>query len=152
MGSLEQILDTLAAYTNVPDVPCIHASDILTSRQHVLLNLARTPAHVHGAMEDRLPADLRRQLDALMPAQKKTNLAPQDIADYRRAYAEIRAVIFQHFEQTKGADRTSWCHVHHRRCSTFTRRDGVPLPEGALELHGAGTSCQDQYYCYCIVL
>ena len=101
----------------------------LVLRQRVLMNLANRPAHIHGAIEERLPADVREQISKLMPPQiGKRDMRSDELVMYKKAYSKIQDVIFEHFASTRGAGRPSYCHVHRTECMTFTQHDGSELP------------------------
>lgn len=157
MGSLEQICKTLANHMNEKPLPQLvansqgkirlcftHACDMEKSRLKVLLNLAAGgPIHLHGKMEERLPATVRAELEELMPPPRKTNLSHEEKAERAATYMQIGKLLKVHYA-TNGAAGSSWCYRHHRRCQLFAGRNDKRIPETAFELHGAGTSCKDE--------
>ena len=94
------------------------------------MNLANRPAHVHGAIEDRLPPEVNKLISKLMPPQfGKRDMTSEEILRYKKAYASIQDVIFEHFASTNGASRHSWCYLHHAECNTFTDVNGSRPPK-----------------------
>ena len=156
MGSLEQIMTSIEAeapiFSKRVPLECVHASDLLNSRQDCLASLRiGRPSHIHGAIEDRLPVVLREEISALlstMPTTKKQKslscVEKQRAADVMQA---IRRKVFAHYEKLgakdKRAEYAAWCYVHNRRCKLFTGKDGKSAPDDCLTIHAAGAPCED---------
>ena len=164
MGSLEQVMHSISLEASSRgqqvSIEGVHSSDILISRQEVLLNLlqAGKPTHVHGAMEERLPSDLRARVEAVLNdpvVKKKAKESATETVHARAVLMEVQDEIFELYRKLSAPqDRAgwtcdeelgyvAWCYAHNKMCKLFSDSHGRVAPAGCLTLHASGTSCED---------
>ena len=149
----------------------VHSSDMLSSRQEVLLNLfgagkSDHVQHVHGAMEARLPHALRSTIESTLtdPAvRKKKQRSATERAHAHAVLMEAQQQIFDYFGKLSSPQQdhagnaggagsaaddqdfghSAWCFTHNKVCKLFSDSVGRVAPSGCLTLHASGTPCED---------
>lgn len=106
----------------------------------VLLCLAkRTDMHVHGAIEDRLPAQLQASIKQIaLDHQGKRSLPQREVGRRIQKHQDIKHEIAKYFADVNLDEQVCFCKSNQMRCILFSSAQNVEL-----SFHAAGASCKD---------